>query len=290
MSTTSLTSPPELPYLLLRAARALFEKPPAELDEAQLAAARAQARREYAIEARVLGSAEAAGVIVPEQEVERAWGEIRQRYEDEDGFLADLQRNGLDGERMRLALYRQCRIDSVLEKVAAAAPEPTEVDIGIYYHAHLDKLRQPELREAFHILVSINDQFPENTRDQAWTRIQSLAEQLQRKPHRFGSLAQRHSECPSALQEGRIGMVRRGQLFPELDEILFRQKEGDIGGPVETEVGFHLVKCGKIQPPHHLSLREATPNIRQRLHERLREQHQRSWIAALLGTEPQERT
>ena len=38
---------------------------------------------------------------------------------------------------------------------------------------------------------------------------------------RFADLASRHSECPTALEGGRLGEVVPGQLFPSLDAALF---------------------------------------------------------------------
>ena len=69
------------PYTLLRAALSLFKKDPAELESDQLRQAQRQARNEYEIEARVLNSAEAASVIITEEELERAFAEVRERFD-----------------------------------------------------------------------------------------------------------------------------------------------------------------------------------------------------------------
>ncbi len=74
------------PYTLLRAALALFQKPPAELDSEQFHKAQIQARNEFAIETRVLNSLEASSVIISEYELERALAEVRQRFESDAGI------------------------------------------------------------------------------------------------------------------------------------------------------------------------------------------------------------
>jgi nitrogen fixation protein NifM len=278
-----VANPPELSFIRLRAALELFGKPPFELNPEQLRNAAVQAEREYAIETRILNAKEAIGVVVPEEEVDRAVAEIRSRYPTEDAFHNAMEANDLDEIILRRALERQCRVNTVLDRVVAGVDRVDigEAEIGIYYHSHFESFQQPERREAFHILISINDDFPENARPRALERIQKLAARLSEKPKLFEELAQRHSECPTAMRGGRIGLVKRGHLFPSLDAVLFELKAGQISEPVESEMGFHLILCKTIQPPETISLKKATPHIRRALRERMREKRRREWIAGL---------
>lgn len=275
------TLPEELRYAVLRAASELFEKAPAALAPEEFSRVEKQARREFDIEQRILESTEAGRVVVPAESVERAYAEIRERYEDEDSFIGDLAHNGLDEPKLRTALERQCKVESILDLVGSRAPEVSEIDVQIYYHSHMERFRHPERREAYHILVSINDQFPENTREKAGERIRGIAERLERKPKEFERLASRHSECPTALQGGRLGLVPRGQLYPELDEALFAMREGKLSRIVESEMGFHILWCKTIEPGRTLSLRDATPAIRKHLKARQQAICQRAWVSSL---------
>jgi len=275
----------EMPYNRLRTALALFGKPPVELDPDERQRVYAQAEKEYQIEQSILEAPEAIGVMVGDAELARAFAEVRAKYPDGEAFLLGLEAGGLDESLLRQALARQCKVNTILDKVDAATPvEISEVDIGIYYHAHFDKFQQPERRDAYHILISVNEDFTENARPKALERILALAEKLGRSPKQFGELAQRHSECPTAMRGGRIGLVRRGQLYPEIDAALFRLRPGELSAVVETEIGFHVVFCKTVEPPHTLSLKSATPHIRKILDGRIRESRRRQWIAGLMTT------
>ncbi|NJD07112.1 MAG: nitrogen fixation protein NifM [Methylococcaceae bacterium] len=280
---SSPESAPEMPFIRLRAALELFGKAPFELDPQQAEKARRQAAREYEVESLILKAPEAAGVVAVEEEVERAYAEIAGRYQDAAAFEAALGANGLDPASLRQALARQCRVNTVLERVTAGADEAEigDTEVGIYYHSHFDSFQQPERREAFHILISINDDFPENTKPKALERIAKLAARLAQKPKLFEELAQRHSECPTAMRGGRIGLVRRGQLFAPVEAALFALEAGQISTPVESEMGFHLVLCKSIQKPETISLKKATPHILKVLREGMRETRRREWIASL---------
>lgn len=268
-------------YNLLRAALSLFKKSPAELAEDELSQAKIQALNEFSIESRVLNSPEAAAVIITEQEVQIAFQEIRDRYEDEDAFYSDLEKNQLNKDSLAAALQRQCKVNTLLELIASRAPAISEIDIGIYYHLHGEQFNIPERREVCHIFISINPDYPENTYEMALIRAQELAEKLHKKPHKFADLALRHSECPTALQGGVLGVVARGTLYPELDAVLFKLKPGQISEVVKSEIGFHLLLCRSIQKAETLSLAKATPKIRQLMNDRARRTCQRAWLAGL---------
>jgi peptidyl-prolyl cis-trans isomerase C len=269
------------PYALLRSALVLFKKTPDELQEAELRQAEVQAINEFKIENRILNAPEAGAVIISDKELQAAYQEIRDRYENDETFFNDLEKNHLDQDSLSAALNRQCRVNVVMELIASRAPDVSEVEIGIYYHLHPEQFNRPELREACHIFISINPDYPENTRETAFSRMQEISAKLHKKPYKFAELALKHSECPTALQAGVLGIVPRGKLYPEIDAVLFSIKAGEISEIVESEIGFHLVLCKQIQRAETLSLQKATPKIRQLMMERSRRTCQRAWLASL---------
>jgi len=269
------------PYTLLRAALALFKKTPDELHPDELRQAELQAINEFKIESCILNAPEAGAVIISDKELQDAYQEIRDRYEDDDSFFSDLEKNHLNRDSLSAALYRQCRVNVVMELIASRSPDINEVEIGIYYHLHTEQFNRPEQREACHIFISINPDYPENTRETALSRIQEIGEKLQKKPYKFAELALKHSECPTALQGGVLGIVPRGKLYPELDAVLFKIKAGEVSEVVESEIGFHLVLCKQIKKAETLSLQKATPKIREIMKERSRRTCQRAWLASL---------
>ncbi len=269
------------PYSLLRSALAVFKKTPEELSRDELDSAAAQARKEFDIETRVLKSPEAAGVIITDQVLEDAVQQICNRFENKHGFLQALEQNGLNLRSLKSALLRQCKVENVLESIASRASTVSDVEVDIFYHMHPEKFRRSEQRGAKHILITINDDYPENSRENALKRITEIAEKLKHKPNKFFDLAMKHSECPTALQGGELGTFGKGQLFPEIEAALFKLKEGQFSGIIETEAGFHIVRCGKIHNSETVSLKKARPKIRKLMQERLRRTCQRAWLANL---------
>ena len=269
------------PYTLLRSSLALFQRPPAELSPDELKKALNQAGNEERIQRKILNSLEASSVIISEYQLERAMSEVRQRYASQEDFEAQLAAQSLTLASLESALYRQCKVDAVLEKIGSRAAKISDVEVGIFYHSHRESFNLPERRTARHILISINPDYPENTREKSLERIRAIAETLRRKPHKFEALALKNSECPTALNGGLLGELVAGKLYPELDAALFSQRENEISAPVETEIGFHLIQCLRIQCAETISLQKATPKIRKNMQERAQRMCQRAWLATL---------
>ena len=268
-------------YIVLRTALQRFEKTPGELTDEQLDEVRQQADEEYHLQSRVLSSNEARDLILPESAVDKALREIASRYADHDEFLQDLTDNDVEMEDLRKALFREVKVDAVLDRVASRAASISDLDVMIYYYMHPERFTQPATRTARHILITINQDFPENTRERALARIEAVASRVKKKPQRFAEQATKHSECPTAMQGGLLGRLPRGQLYPELDEVLFTLGTGEVSDVVESPIGFHVLLCEVAQEAGPVSLAQARPKIRELLEKRRRRMCQRNWLADL---------
>ena len=273
-------------YHLLRAASERFQSGARSLPDDQRREAERQARQTQALESLVLSTPEARDIQIPEPRVDEAVGQIRQRYEDDATFLADLAENGLDLPTLRAALRRELVFDAVMQRVGARALPITEVDERLFYELHGERFRVPERRVARHILVTINAAFADSGRDAARARIDQIRAALYECPQDFGALAQRHSECPTAMEQGRLGTLARGRLYPELDQVLVALEAGEISAVVESEIGFHILLCEGVEHATTIAFEQASGKIRTLLQERRRRDCQKTWIATLKQAAP----
>ena len=58
----------------------------------------------------------------------------------------------------------------------------------------------------------------------------------------FSALASEFSECPSKARGGDLGKFGPGQMVKPFEELAFALPVGAIGGPVQTQFGFHMVQ------------------------------------------------
>ncbi len=269
-------------YLALKAAHKLYGKGPDHLQPEEFQRVRKMARQQHDLEARVLVATEARDAVVPPSMLAAAMDEIRGRYPDEDDFIEDLARNGLDKAGFAKAMERELKVEAILEKVGTRAARVSDVEVEIYYRYHPDQFRRPETRSARHILVTINETVDENTRSAARTRIEEVAARLAKEPQRFEEQALKHSECPTALDGGKLGELPRGKLFPELDRALFELKAGEVSGVLESELGFHVLRCDAINEAGVLGFAQAKPHIRKLMEQKRKRVCQQAWLKPLL--------
>jgi peptidyl-prolyl cis-trans isomerase C len=271
-------TPPEVAYIALDYALEQHRKPVCELDPRQAEELLTKARQRYRLEQRILSSSEGHVSQVPDSTLRDAESKIRQRYDTAAELHTDLARNGLNADGLRAALRHFLRVDAVLAHVREQAPEVGELDARLYYHAHRSDFDLPETRSARHLLITVNAQFPENSRPAVRRRIEALRRELAHEPDRFAELAQRHSECPTALEGGQLGRLRRGTLYPELDKALFSLPEGGLSPVLKSPIGMHLLHCERIHPARIIEEEQALPRIRALLTQQRQEDHERQWL------------
>ena len=58
----------------------------------------------------------------------------------------------------------------------------------------------------------------------------------------FAKIAKQFSICNSAKRGGELGEVKKGQLVPVIDKLVFTAAERVLHGPIKSQFGFHLVE------------------------------------------------
>ena len=268
-------------YLTLKLSRELYSKAPDALDDTERKRVLTIAARQQEIEQRILGSANAALVVLPEASVEACVKDIRDRYPDEPEFEADLGRTGLSIEALRAAIIRDLKVEAVLEQVAASTAPVSDTEVEIFYLQHLERFQKPETRSLRHILVTVNDDLAGSTRDAAQAKIEAIRERVLKDIGRFGEQALKHSECPTAMNGGLLGKVPRGKLYPDVEAVAFALAPGELSASIESELGFHIVLCDSVELESQVPLAEVRERVREHLASSRHAAAQKAWIVGL---------
>lgn len=272
---------PEFSYHLLRIALERFNKNLSQLNPDEYRQVYRRASKSFEIESIVLASAEAERLMLSEQQLDRMLDQIISRYDSTEEFTQDMQANGLDRDGLRHALYRELLFNEVMEMVAANSVDVSDLDVRLFFELQHERFESPEQRTASHILITVNPDYPENTLAAARAKMEQVVEKLDGRANRFQEFAKRYSECPTAMQGGKLGDVTRGQLYAELDSVLFTMEENRISPIIQSELGFHLLLCEKIKPAKREPFSKVEPRIRAFLQERQRRNCQKAWLTSL---------
>ncbi len=108
--------------------------------------------------------------------------------------------------------------------------------------------------EASHILIchaEVQGCASNRTKDEALQLANELFEEANAK--NFAALAKEHSDDTGSKEKGGVlNPFRRGATFPEFEEAAFGAEVGQIIGPVESQVGYHIIyKTGQGTPKEY---------------------------------------
>ena len=121
-------------------------------------------------------------------------------------------------------------ISLLLQKEVEEKAKVTDKDVKDYYEAHKAELTTNNQVRASHILVKNEEE------------ANKILEQV-RKGADFAKIAKEKSiDTGSAKNGGDLGFFSRGQMVPEFENAAFALKQGEVGGPLKTQFGYHIIK------------------------------------------------
>lgn len=125
-----------------------------------------------------------------------------------------------------------------------------ETELRTAYENSKGRFQQADERRASHILIK-ND---EKNGGLAKEKAESLLKEAKANPGKFAALATQHSQdSGSAKRGGDLGFFAKGTMVRPFEETVWKMKEGEISGLVQSDFGFHVIKLtgirgGKQQP------------------------------------------
>jgi parvulin-like peptidyl-prolyl isomerase len=161
----------------------------------------------------------------------------------------------------RMKEYRKTLLTNLHRDQLVKDMEPTAKELKAYYEANRNRFVVPEARKLQMIVVK--------TKEEA----ESLKGKIESGEMTMYQAARDHSIAANAKQDvGEVGWVNQGDVVPALDQVIFALGPGEIGGPVETPAGWHLVKVLEMKEARFTDFTdEATRKLTRRkyLHEKL---------------------
>lgn len=140
----------------------------------------------------------------------------------------------------------------------------SEDEIAAYYQANPDKYRRPERVKLDYVVYSADAlaksiEIPAAEIQQALdvsakaheelkARAEAVLAEVRQDPSRFAEIArQRSDDAGSRATGGDLGYFGRGAMVKPFEDAVFRMKEGEISGLVESDFGFHVIKLTGIR-------------------------------------------
>jgi peptidyl-prolyl cis-trans isomerase C len=218
----------------------------------------------------LLQEARARSIVVPQDQVERAFLRIRAEYPGThfDDLLAQER---LSQTELKARLKEQLAVERLFEEEVFPRVAVVDAEVERFYADHAAEFQEPERVRVSQIVVA--------TRDEA----KQLRERLRRNPQTFAEVARKSSIAPDGKAGGDLGYIGRGAGFPEVFDVCFTMPLNVISEVTPSPYGFHIFKVTDRRAAQRRTLEQARPEIREKLAREKRARAQEEFLQALRG-------
>jgi peptidyl-prolyl cis-trans isomerase C len=201
----------------------------------------------------------AADITVTDEEVAAEIAKLKKQFPSEETFQAQLKEAGQTPEKLaaslRTMLQQQRWMQSQVKETAAL-----EEDAKKFYDSNTEEFKNPEQVKASHILFMVNKDDSEEVVKQKEAAAKKAAARAKKED--FTKLAKELSEEPGAKQSGGdLGFFSKDKMVPEFADAAFSQKTGEVGAPVRTQFGWHVIKVTDKKPAGTVPFEEVKEQI-----------------------------
>jgi peptidyl-prolyl cis-trans isomerase SurA len=232
-----------------------------------------------------LQQAEREKIVVDDAEMREQLDEIQKRLgaKNEAEFEQMVKAQGLSVEGVKKRLREQLQVERIKRRKVNLRISVTEEDIDHYLNANREKLETGLSFEARHILFVPTAGAGED----GWQAARRRAEDVYSRVmggEEFDELAREFSDdTATAKNGGRLGILKRGELAPDIEKAILRLSPGEHSPPFRSEVGYHLFELESKETLAGEQLAQARNQIRDILYKQKYEIRLNEWLAEIRG-------
>ncbi len=187
-------------------------------------------------------------VKISNDEINLEIDRIKDNYSSPEEFNETLKANNITLVQLKKNLESHLLVNSILEETRKQV-NISEEELLEYFNENKESFFEPEQVRARHILVETEEE------------ANNLLLQLKEGLTDFAELAKEKSIGPSAPSGGDLGFFARGQMVKEFEDAAFSLEPGEISGVVQTQFGFHIIKCEEKKEEYSPTFEEAKERI-----------------------------
>ena len=208
-------------------------------------------------------------------------------------LLTEAKSKGWDKKPEVVLMMERARDQALLQMYVSnlarpPAEYPTEDDVRKAYEANRATFVVPAQFNLAQIFIASPEDADKATAAAAQRKAMELAAKAKASGADFAKLARDNSDPLDGVPKGGdIGWVTATQLLPETRSVVEKLDKGEVGGPIRTSNGWHVVKLMDRRPASTRSLAEAHDSIANQLRTRRAQEIERGYIEALISrTQP----
>ena len=230
----------------------------------------------------VFQQAKSQSITVDEEEIDQHIDELKSRFPSQEAFQKELDEQHYNLNELRENYRRQIMIRKLHDQEIRAHVVISPRKIEDYYKEHQSEFAEEEQNKIRSITIRKGQEAIDKgiLDEAAKKKIESIEKRI-RAGESFEKLAQEFSEDGYAKEGGRVGLVKRNEMMPEINDILFQLQAGGISPVLETSIGYHLFKVEEKKLSRVPPFEEVKEKIRTILFRKAAEERFREWMNEL---------
>ena len=146
-----------------------------------------------------------------------------------------------------------------------------------YYQEHPERFALPEQYQLSQILIQPH---ASDGMEDAMAKAQRAMDELKRG-EKFSDVAMQYSDGPNAMQGGRLGLVRQGELLPVIERAVARLVPGGISDIIESQEGIQIIRLDEKKPRQFRPYDEVRFEIQELVYRQKSDNMYQSWLNEL---------
>lgn len=151
-----------------------------------------------------------------------------------------VEESGLGWEEFRNNIRNNLLIQEVIRREVGSRLIIDKDEVKKYYEEHTKDFHRAEMVYLSELFVSTVDK-PEAEIPALEEKAKKLLDRL-KNGEDLEEMAKRYSDGDTAKQGGDLGGFKRGQLSPELEELVFKMKPRELSNVIRTKTGFLVLR------------------------------------------------
>jgi len=208
----------------------------------------------------ILQKAKKDNIAIDESRVKAKIAEIRSHYLSEADFQSALAKQGLTQADIEARIREQLFIFSIIDtqvrnKIIISPKEVTD-----FYEQNQEEFIEPETKRVSSLVIKT-----EEVANRVLVAVKDNPD--------FEKISKEYS-----VELNNLGLVKRGQLIKEIEDVIFNLSMGSTSEPVKYNDAYYIFKVEEILAPKKYSLSEAQEAIYNRLYELKMQEKLIQWL------------
>jgi len=225
----------------------------------------------------ILSEAKRLNIEVDAREVNARMDDVIKRLGSQERFESLLAQEGLTRKTLFEHYREQVMVKRLIDQKVGSNISISPTEINNYYKQHANEFISPEQVKVNNILIRARKGGDAN-------KALEQAKEIERRIREgcdFAALAKEYSDGPNASEGGSMGFVKRGDLMPDIEAMVFRMKEGEVSGLIKTDLGYHLFKVEEKKEREIRSLAEVRRDVEDAIYKEKMRGKLKGWIESL---------